>query len=261
MAIDMWGFRNPVGLLTLVKRELVRTLKVINQVIWPPIITTILYVLVFGLGLGSQVRAIQGVPYAAFLIPGLIMLQVIDQTYGESSSSLFQGRFMSSIQELLVSPLSAVEIVTGFLLAAIVRAVVIALLILAVGFVMVHTLPQNWPLYFFMTVLVATLFGSIGLIFGLLAEKFDHIAVFTTFVITPLVLVGGVFTSAQFLPPLVRAVSLFNPMFYMIDAFRYAFTGRTDVPLGLSIGIVSALTLASLAVALRMMGTGYKLRV
>ena len=261
MAIDMWGFRNPVGLLTLVKRELVRTLKVINQVIWPPIITTILYVLVFGLGLGSQVRAIQGVPYAAFLIPGLIMLQVIDQTYGESSSSLFQGRFMSSIQELLVSPLSAVEIVTGFLLAAIVRAVVIALLILAGGFVMVHTLPQNWPLYFFMTVLVATLFGSIGLIFGLLAEKFDHIAVFTTFVITPLVFVGGVFTSAQFLPPLVRAVSLFNPMFYMIDAFRYAFTGRTDVPLGLSIGIVSALTLASLAVALRMMGTGYKLRV
>jgi ABC-2 type transport system permease protein len=261
MATDMWGFRNPVGLATLVKRELVRTLKVINQVIWPPIITTILYVLVFGLGLGSQVRDIQGVPYAAFLIPGLIMLQVIDQTYGESSSSLFQGRFMASIQELLVSPLSAVEIVTGFLLAAIVRAVVIAMLILAVGFVMVHTLPENWWLYFFMTILVATLFGAIGLIFGLLAEKFDHIAVFTTFVITPLVFVGGVFTSAQFLPPLVREISLVNPMFYMIDAFRFAFTGRHDVPLGLSIGIVSALTVAALGISLRMMGTGYKLRV
>jgi ABC-2 type transport system permease protein len=259
--LDALGFRNPVGLATLVKRELVRTLKVINQVIWPPIITTILYVLVFGLGLGSQVRAIQGVPYAAFLIPGLIMLQVIDQTYGESSSSLFQGRFMASIQELLVSPLSAVEIVTGFLLAAIVRALAIAFLILAVGFVMVHTLPQNWGLYFFMTILVATLFGSIGLIFGLFAEKFDHIAVFTTFVITPLVFVGGVFTSAQFLPPFVRAVSLFNPMFYMIDAFRYSFTGRSDVPLGVSISIVAALTLVSLAATLRMMATGYKLRV
>jgi len=261
MSTDMWGFRNPVGLATLVKRELVRTAKVINQVIWPPIITTILYVLVFGLGLGSQVKNIQGVPYAAFLIPGLIMLQVIDQTYGESSSSLFQGRFMASIQELLVSPLSAVEIVTGFIVAAIVRAIVIALLILAVGFVMVHTLPQSWPLYFFMTVLVATLFGSIGLIFGLFAEKFDHIAVFTTFVITPLVFVGGVFTSARFLPPLVRQVSLFNPMFYMIDAFRYAFTGRSDVPLGVSIGIVVVLTVASLAVALRLTGIGYKLRV
>jgi ABC-2 type transport system permease protein len=261
MAADVWGFRNPIGLATLVKRELVRTLKVINQVIWPPIITTILYVLVFGLGLGSQVKSIDGVRYAAFLIPGLIMLQVIDQTYGESSSSLFQGRFMASIQELLVSPLSASELVTGFILAAVVRAVAIALLILGVGFVMVHTLPHSWPLFFFMTIVVATLFGAIGIIFGLLAEKFDHIAVFTTFVITPLVFVGGVFTSARFLPPVVRAVSLFNPMFYMIDAFRYSFTGRSDVPLGVSIGIVVTLTLISLGVSLRMTAKGYKLRV
>jgi ABC-2 type transport system permease protein len=230
-------------------------------VIWPPIITTILYVLVFGLGLGSQVKSIGGVPYAAFLIPGLIMLQVIDQTYGESSSSLFQGRFMASIQELLVAPLSAAEIVTGFILAAVARAVAIALLILGVGFVMVHTLPHSWALFFFMTIVVATLFGAIGIIFGLLAEKFDHIAVFTTFVITPLVFVGGVFTSAQLLPPLVRTVSLVNPMFYMIDAFRYSFTGRSDVPLFVSIGIVVTLTLISLGVSLRMTALGYKLRV
>ena len=259
--IEALGFRNPIGLATLVKRELVRTYKVINQVIWPPIITTILYVLVFGLGLGTRVQSVQGVPYAAFLIPGLIMLQVIDQTYGESSSSLFQGRFMASIQELLVAPLSAAEIVTGFIVASVLRAIVIALLILGVGFVMVQTVPQNWALYFGMTILVSALFGSIGLIFGLLAEKFDHIAVFTTFVITPLVFVGGVFTSAQFLPPLVRKISLFNPMFYMIDAFRYAFTGRSDVPLGFSISIVVALTVVALGIALRMTATGYKLRV
>ncbi len=257
---DVWGFRNPVGLATLVRRELVRTYKVINQVIWPPIITTILYVLVFGLGLGSRMHNVQGVPYAAFLIPGLIMLQVIDQTYGESSSSLFQGRFMNSIQELLVAPLSAVEIVTGYILASILRAILIALLILTVGFIMVRTSPENWALYFGMTILVSALFGAIGLIFGLLAEKFDHIAVFTTFVITPLVFVGGVFTSTQFLPPLVRQISLFNPMFYMIDAFRYSFTGRSDVPLGLSVGIVGGLAVLSLAIALRMTATGYKLR-
>jgi len=258
--MDALGFRNPIGLATLVKRELVRTYKVINQVIWPPIITTILYVLVFGFGLGSRVQSVQGVPYSAFLIPGLIMLQVIDQTYGEASSSLFQGRFMQSIQELLISPLSATEIVTGYIVASILRALLIAMLILGVGFVMVHTAPQNWPLYFLMTVLVSTLFGAIGLIFGLLAEKFDHIAVFTTFVITPLVFVGGVFTSSQFLPPLVRQISYFNPMFYMIDAFRYSFTGRSDVPLQVSIGIVLALTAIALATALRMTGTGYKLR-
>jgi ABC-2 type transport system permease protein len=258
---DAWGFRNPIGLATLVKRELVRTYKVINQVIWPPIITTILYVLVFGLGLGSRVQSVQGVSYAAFLIPGLIMLQVIDQTYGESSSSLFQGRFMQSIQELLVSPLSAAEIVTGFIVSSILRALLIAMLILGVGFIMVRTVPQNWFLYFAMTILVSALFGAIGIIFGLLAEKFDHIAVFTTFVITPLVFVGGVFTSAQFLPPFVRQVSLFNPMFYMIDAFRYSFTGRSDVPLGISLTIVTLLTVVALGVALRMTATGYKLRV
>ena len=194
-------------------------------------------------------------------IPGLIMLQVIDQTYGESSSSLFQGRFMYSIQELLVSPLSACEIVTGFIVSSILRALLIAMLIMGVGFVMVHTFPQNWVLFFGMIVLVSTLFGAIGIIFGLLAEKFDHIAAFTTFVITPLVFVGGVFTSAQFLPPLVRRVSLVNPMFYMIDAFRFAFTGRSDVPVLLSIGIVVTLAVVSLAIALRMTALGYKLRV
>jgi ABC-2 type transport system permease protein len=258
---EAWSFNNPVGLGTLIKRELVRTYKVINQVIWPPIITTILYVLVFGLGLGSRVQNVQGVSYAAFLIPGLIMLQVIDQTYGESSSSVFQGRFMQSIQELLIAPLSAVEIVTGYIVASVLRALLIAVLILAVGFVMVHTVPRNWLLFFGVTVLVSVLFGAIGIVFGLLAEKFDHIAIFTTFVITPLVFVGGVFTSAQFLPPLVRQLSFFNPMFYMIDAFRYSFTGRSDVPLPVSLGIVVLLAALSLGLALRMTAAGYKLRL
>ncbi len=252
---------NAVGFQTLVLRELVRTYKVINQVIWPPIITTVLYVLVFGLGLGSRLQTVQGVPYATFLIPGLIMLQVIDQTYGESSSSLFQGRFMASIQELLVAPLSAVEIVMGFIIASILRALVIAFLILTVGFVMVHTLPQNWFLFFAMTILVSALFGGIGIVFGLLAEKFDHIAVFTTFVITPLVFVGGVFTSMQFLPPLVQRISLFNPMFYMIDGLRYSFTGRSDVSVPLSFAIVALLAAIALGTALRMTASGYKLRV
>ncbi len=254
-------FQNPVGLWALVKREMVRTLKVINQVIWPPIITTVLYVLVFGLGLGSRVQSVSGVPYAAFLIPGLIMLQVIDQTYGEASSSLFQGRFMNSIGEVLVAPLSAPEIVAGFLLAAVLRALLIALLILAVGAVMVHTLPQNWFLFFAVTIAVATLFGAVGLIFGLIADKFDHIAIFTTFVITPLVFVGGVFTSAQFLPPFVRQLSLFNPMFYMIDAFRYSFTGHSDVPLGLSLALVAALTAGAVGAVLRLVSLGYHLRI
>ena len=251
---------NRVGLQTLVKRELVRTFAIINQVIWPPVITTLLYVFVFGLALGSRIKTVQGVSYATFLIPGLIMLQVIDGTYGESSSSVFQGRFMQSIQELLIAPLSAVEIVAGYIISGVLRALFIAALITILGIVFVHTMPLNWALYALVLVLVATLFSALGIIFGLMAEKFDHIATLTTFAITPLVFVGGVFTSIQFLPPLVQRISLFNPMFHMIDAFRYSYTGRSDVPLALSLTIVSLLAAAAVAIALTMTARGYKLR-
>ncbi len=252
--------RNPVGLATLINREMVRTFSIINQVIWPPVITTVLYVFVFGLALGSRIKNVQGVSYSEFLIPGLIMLQVIDQTYSESSSSVFQGRFMGWIQELLVAPLSALELVTGYIVAGIVRAFVIAALITILGAIFVHAAPHNWPLYLFAIVIVATLFSALGIVFGLLAEKFDHIAVLTTFAITPLVFVGGVFTSTQFLPPLVRAISMFNPMFHMINAFRYSYIGRGDAPLGTSLVVVMTLCVAAVAAALRMTALGYKLR-
>jgi len=251
---------NAVGFGALVKREMVRTFSIINQVIWPPVIQTLLYVFVFGLALGSRIKTVQGVSYAQFLIPGLIMMQVIDQTYSESSSSVFQGRFMNSIQELLVAPLSAVEIVLGYVVAGVIRAVFIAALITALGVFFVHIAPANWALYLLTIVLVAILFTALGIVFGLLAEKFDHIAVLTTFFITPLVFVGGVFTSTQFLPPLVRRISQVNPMFHMIGAFRYSYTGTGDAPLGVSLLVVAVLTAAALATALTMTARGYKLR-
>ncbi|HZX67475.1 MAG TPA: ABC transporter permease [Candidatus Elarobacter sp.] len=251
---------NAIGFQTLVKREMVRTFSIINQVIWPPVIQTLLYVFIFGLGLGSRIKDVHGVSYAQFLIPGLIMLQLIDQTYSESSSSVFQGRFMNSIQELLIAPLSALEIVLGFVVAGVVRAIVIALLITVLGAVLVHASPSDWWLYLLAIVLVAVLFSSLGIIFGLLAEKFDHIAVLTTFFITPLVFVGGVFTSMQLLPPLLQKISLVNPMFYMIDSFRYSYIRAGDVPLGLSLGVVTVLAVTAFVVALRMTAVGFKLR-
>ena len=252
---------NLVGFQTLVKRELYRTVAVINQVIWPPIITTVLYVLVFGVALGSRIPLIQGVSYAAYLVPGLIMLQVIDATYSEVSSSVFQGRFMNSIQELLISPLSALEIVSGYVIASILRAWLIAALVLVVGALLAHVLPTDWVLFFGVTALVAMLFSGLGIVFGLFAEKFDHIAVLTTFVITPLVFVGGVFTSTRLMPPLLREVSLGNPMFYMIGALRYAFTPTGDVPLPVALGALCVMTAVSLGLALRLTAIGYKLRV
>ncbi|MHB8141780.1 MAG: ABC transporter permease [Vulcanimicrobiaceae bacterium] len=251
---------NYVGLWTVVKREIIRTLKVINQVIWPPIITTLLYVFIFGVAIGSRIQSVQGVTYAQFLIPGLIMLQVIDASYGETSSSIFQGRFMNSIQELLIAPLSATEIVAGFVLGSLARALAIAGIITVLGFILVHTLPQNWLLYAGVLVVVCVLFSALGIIFGLMAEKFDHLAVLTTFIITPLVFVGGVFTAATMLPPFLRNLELFNPIFYTIDAFRASYTGQSYLPIGVSLAAIGALALIALGTALRMVATGYKLR-
>jgi ABC-2 type transport system permease protein len=245
---------------TLVKREIVRSLKIINQVIWPPIITTLLYVFVFGLALGSRIPVVQGVTYAQFLIPGLIMLQVIDASYGECSSSLFQGRFMNSIQELLIAPMSAFEIVAGYVLGSLARSFLIAGLITLLGVLLVHTAPHDWLLYFAVIAMVSILFSALGLIFGLVADKFDHIAILTTFVITPLTFVGGVFTSAEMLPESLRRVELFNPIFYTIDAFRRSYTGHSYLTPTFSIAMIAMLAVFSLAVILRLTAVGYKLR-
>jgi ABC-2 type transport system permease protein len=252
---------NTVGLWTLVKREMIRSLKVINQVIWPPIITTLLYVLVFGVALGSKITHMQGVTYSEFLIPGLIMLQVIDSSYGECSSSVFQGRFMQAIQEMLIAPMSAFEMVAGYVLGSLARSILIAMLITILGFALVHTLPHDWLLYFAVLCVVSILFSSLGIIFGLMAEKFDHLAVLTTFVITPLTFVGGVFTAATLLPQFLRNAELVNPMFYTIDAFRYSYTEQSYLPLWLSVGTICILAVAAFGIALRMMSVGYKLRV
>jgi ABC-2 type transport system permease protein len=251
---------NTVGLWTLTKRELIRSMKIINQVIWPPIITTLLYVFVFGMAIGSRIPHVQGVTYAQFLIPGLIMLQTIDSSYGECSSSVFQGRFMNHIQELLIAPMSATEIVLGFILGSLARALIIAGLITVLGALLVHTLPRDWFTYLFVLILVSVLFSGLGIIFGLLAEKFDHLAVLTTFVIMPLTFVGGVFTAATMLPPELRTLSLVNPIFYTIDAFRRSYTGQSFLAPEYSIGAIALLCAIVLAIALRMTALGVKLR-
>ena len=251
---------NGVALWTLVKREMIRSLKIINQVIWPPIITTLLYVFVFGMAIGSRIPHVQGVTYAQFLIPGLIMLQTIDSSYGECSSSVFQGRFMNSIQEMLIAPMSATEIVFGFILGSLARALLIGGLITLLGALLVHTLPQDWAMYAVVLVLVSVFFSALGLIFGLLAEKFDHLAVFTTFIIMPLTFVGGVFTAATMLPPSLRTLELFNPIFYTIDAFRRSYTGQSYLEPAYSIGAIALLCIVAVSVALRMTARGVKLR-
>ena len=217
---------NSVGFQMLIKREMVRTFAIINQVIWPPVIQTLLYVFVFGLALGTSIKTMHGVPYAQFLIPGLIMLQVIDQTYSESSSSVFQGRFMNSIQELLIAPLSAIEIVLGYVVAGAVRAIFIALLVTVLGVVFVHACPSNWGLVYARhrarrgAVLVAG-----DHLRPARREVRPHRGAHDFLHHAARVRRRRLHVGAS-LPPLLRQISLFNPMAYMIDAFRYSYINK-----------------------------------
>lgn len=252
---------NGVGLGTLIRRELKRTYMVINQVIWPPVITTLLFLFIFGLSLGSRIKTLGGVPYVDFLVPGLVMLNVISSSYDESASSIFQQRFMNSIQELLIAPLSSVELVVGFLTGSVLRGLVIGNLVMLIGLLLVHAHPHDLFVYVFFMLVTALLFSAVGMIAGLLGKTWDNLAIFTTFIITPLTYIGGVFSSIGLLPPLLRKLSLFNPMLYMIDGFRSSYTGAVDVNLIIDALIVSALALSALVIAFILTKRGVNLKV
>lgn len=251
---------NWVGLWTIIKRENVRSIRVINQVIWPPIISSLLYILIFGFSLGSNF-SIGNVSYLAFLVPGLIMMNVIMSSYEESSSSLFLGRFINYIQELLVAPLSYIELVIGFLVGGIIRSFVISSLILVVFLFFVKISVHSWWIYLYFIFFVSVFFASVGLIVALWAEKFDNLAILNTFFITPLLFFGGVFHSINLLPEFFQKISLFNPLFYMIDGFRYSMLGNSDVNVVYSGLAVFVLALVAFWYAAYLFKKGYKLKV
>jgi ABC-2 type transport system permease protein len=252
---------NYVGLMTLVRREFKRTMMVINQVVWPPLITTLLYLYVFGLSLGPRIKSVDGVPYVEFLLPGLVMFNVITSSYDETSSSMFQQRFMNSIQELLIAPLSFVEILVGFLTGSVLRGIVIGTLVMVLGLVLVHVGPHDWSTYIYFMAVTALLFSSCGLVAGLLGKTFDNLAIVNTFVIWPLAFVGGIFSSSSMLPPLLARLTLFNPMVYMIDGFRYSYTGSAEQGLFADGAVVLGLAVVARTTAFIMMKRGVNLRV
>jgi len=252
---------NWIGLLTLVRREFKRTMMTINQVIWPPIIITLLFLFIFGVSLGARIKTLGGVPYVDFLLPGLVMMNVITSSYDESSSSLFQQRFQLSITEILIAPLSYLEFLVGFLVGSVLRGLVIGNLVMLIGLLAVHSAPHDWPLYLYFSAVTSLLFSAVGVIAGLLAKTFDNLAVVTTFFITPLTYVGGVFSSIHLLPPVLQRVSLFNPMLYMIDGLRYSYTGSVDVSVLIDAAVVTGLAAIALLIAYEMTRRGVNLRV
>jgi len=251
---------NPRGFLTLFYKEVLRFWKVLLQTLVAPVMTTLLYLLVFGHVLEGRIEAFPGVSYTSFLVPGLIMMAVIQNAFANSSSSLIQSKVAGNIIFLLLAPLSHLEFFGAFVLAACVRGMLVGLgvWLAAVWFV---PLTLAHPVYLALFVLLgsATL-GALGVIAGIWAEKFDQLAGFQNFIVLPLSFLSGVFYSIHSLPAFWLTLSHFNPFFYMIDGFRYGFFGVSDVSPLLSLAAVGAFFLVLAGVALGMLKTGYKLR-
>jgi len=245
---------------TLLKKELLRFWRVAFQTVAAPVITALLYLLIFSHVLKSHVQVYDGVPYTAFLIPGLIMMSVLQNAFANSSSSLIQSKVMGNIVFILLTPLTHLQFFLAFLIAAIVRGLVVGLCIYLVAMWFVDLNIANPWLIIVFALLGSALLGTLGIIAGIWADRFDQMAAFQNFIIMPLSFLSGVFYSIHSLPPFWQKVSQLNPFFYMIDGFRYGFFGKGDVSPMVSLAIVGAAFLLLALITLKMLKSGYKLR-
>ena len=250
----MSGFR------TLFYKEILRFWKVAFQTVLAPVITALLYLTIFGHALRGHVQVYPGVEYTSFLIPGLVMMSVLQNAFANSSSSLIQSKITGNLVFVLLPPLSHYEMFSAYVLAAVARG-------LAVGFgvfiVTIWFVPVSFsaPLYIILfAIFGAAILGTLGLIAGIWSEKFDQLAAFQNFLIMPLTFLSGVFYSTHTLPPVWREVSRLNPFFYMIDGFRFGFFGMSDINPLVSLAIVAGFFVVLAVVAMRMLASGYKLR-
>ena len=248
------------GTYTLFKKEILRFWRVAFQTVASPILTALLYLLIFSHVLEGHVEVYKDVQYTAFLIPGLIMMSLLQNAFANSSSSLVQSKIMGSIVFVLLTPISYLQFFSAFLAAAIIRGLLVGLSIylVAIWFVDLPLVHPLWILVF--AFLGSALLGTFGIIAGIWADKFDQMAAFQNFVIMPLTFLSGVFYSIHSLPPFWQTVSHFNPFFYMIDGFRYGFFGQGDISPWISLGVVAAFLCGLAWLALKMLKSGYKLR-
>jgi ABC-2 type transport system permease protein len=249
-----------VGFRTLFYKEILRFWKVATQTIAAPVVTSMLYLLIFGHVLQGRVQMLEGVDYTAFLIPGLVMMSVLQNAFANSSSSLIQSKITGNLVFILLPPLSHWEIVSAYVSASIARGLAVGLgvFIVTAWFAHLSFVAPLWIIVF--AILGAAILGTMGVIAGIWAEKFDQLAAFQNFLIMPATFLAGVFYSVKKLPPFWLVVSHFNPFFYMIDGFRFGFFGQSDVSPWTSLAIVAVFFVALAAIAINMLRRGYKLR-
>ena len=249
-----------IGTWTLFKKEMLRFWRVVFQTVASPVITGILYLMIFSHVLGDRLEVYEGVPYTSFLIPGLIMMSLLQNAFANSSSSLIQSKVMGNIVFLLLTPLSYLQFFIAFLLAAILRGMFVGLAIYLLAIIYID-LPILHPfLVLTFSFLGGGLLGAFGIIAGIWADRFDQMAAFGNFVIMPLSFLSGVFYSIHSLPEVWQMLSRFNPFFYMIDGFRFGFFGQSDVSPWFSLTILGISFILLSVLAIQMLKSGFKLR-
>lgn len=258
----MKSFRTDwIGFRALVGREIQRFMSVFGQTILPPVVSSFLYIFIFGFSIGRSLERVGGVSYLQFLVPGLVMMYLIEGSYGNTSSSLFVSRWANHIQEILVTPLSYLEMVLAFLIGGLIRS-----LLTGFGVYLVSLLFIRFPVYNFWVVLyflifVALGFSSVGILIGLISEEFEHISMWTTFVVEPLIFFGGVFHSLDMVPQILKVITVANPIFYMVNGLRYGMIGVTDANVYLCMGVVFVFFTVLFLFSVYLFKRGYKLRV
>jgi ABC-2 type transport system permease protein len=242
------------------KKEVARFYSVSVQTVFAPVVSTLLFLLIFGQVLDTRLDAFSGLSYSQFLIPGLVMMALLQNAFSNSSSSIIQSKMYGNLSFVLVSPISPLELYIAFVGAAIVRGLAVGLGVLLVGWVGfdLQWYSVGWVLLF--AVLSAALMGGVGLIAGIVSEKYDHLAAFQNFFIMPLTFLSGVFYSIQSLPPFWQTLSMFNPFFYMVDGFRYGFYAQSDVSVYLSLFITFVFLVSVTVINLILLVKGVKIR-
>ena len=240
--------------------EMARTVRTWIQSVVSPVLTTVLYFVVFGTAIGNRIQEIDGVQYGAFIVPGLIMLTLLTQSISNASFGIYFPKFIGTIYELLSAPISPFEIVVGYVGAAVTKSVMIALIILATSFFFVDIQIQHpvWMIAFL--ILTATTFSLFGFIIGIWAQNFEQLQLIPLLVITPLVFLGGSFYSVSMLPPFWQNVTLFNPVLYLISGFRWSFFGQADVPVAVSLAAVVLFLTICLALVWWIFRSGYRIK-
>lgn len=250
-----------VSFYTIVRKDLVRIFRIWPQTFLPSAVTSALYFLIFGAFLGSKIGEVHGVPYIMFVVPGLVMLSVITNAYSNTATVMFQSKFFSrNIDEILVSPTPPWALVAGFISTGVLRGTLVGVLVLLVSLLFTHLVVANVFVVVTFLILTSLIFSLGGLVNGVYASSIDGINIIPTFVLTPLVYLGGVFYSAESLPGAWGTFTRFDPIFYIINGFRYGFLGVADVSLGLSIAFLGACALVLLAAAWYLIKTGLGLR-